>query len=166
MRLLPLALGAAVCAAVVGYGVRGTGNSLTDAHQRVEALHDAATSVAVAHLWLEEAVAGDPVDLDREVFARIDQATWTIDTLLAGGALPTGARIDAAPRAIRPALVGLDEKLARLHRVAVERTAGTPRVGSDQEYATLFPDVTASFDDLEAAVRAGADADAAASRLR
>lgn len=80
-------------------------------HVRILQLGEAVqVSVANAHLWLEEAVAGDPdVDLTRDVYTPIDDSTELVRAALDGGRTPVGT-FDAEDE---PALVDVLRKLGR-----------------------------------------------------
>ena len=160
MRLAPLVLGAVVSAGVIGYGVRRTGGSLTDAHRQVEAIANASTATAVSHAALEDAVSGDStVDVDREVFGPLDHARDVVRVLVAGGKLPSGVVVDAAPATVRPELLALDQRLDRLHRLAVERlsAAGASGTPADQQYDAEFNSTLRILGTVERVVQSAAE---------
>ncbi len=100
--------------------------------------------VALAHLWLEEALNGDEdIDLDGQVYKNIAQAEALTDVLLNGGKMDEGEVEALREEQVRAHLLLLRGLLARFQQVAKQRwqsqaKSGTPQ---DKEFDSLFDQI-------------------------
>ena len=101
--------------------------------------------IATAHLWFEEALGGDSyIDLERDVHGRIRLASDLVEVGLKGGMTRFGY-VTPMPE-VRPTLLGLSEKIARLDELVRERWEGRDSTGGiggeqDQVFDAVFSQV-------------------------
>jgi signal transduction histidine kinase/FixJ family two-component response regulator/HPt (histidine-containing phosphotransfer) domain-containing protein len=103
--------------------------------------------VSIAHLWLEELLGGDSsIDLDVDVYPRIDEAMVLIRSGLAGGDTEIG-HVDAIPpESARSLMMRLDERVHTLRASIGSRwqdRLGAGRIGAeeDQEFDAIFREI-------------------------
>ena len=101
----------------------------------VEAVGTVEADVAISHLWLEEYVSGDEVDLE-EIAQRLDRAERRVDGLLAD---------ESVNATLRQEVLRLDASLDQFRQIAEDRLLGLERglpvgIGSsfDVEYDAVF----------------------------
>lgn len=96
IELFVVALGV-VTVLIFLYSFLLSSSSLDDQLDLMQRASEIRFRLPVAHLWFEEAIAGDStVDLEREVFQNIDDAIADCDLFLQGGE-ERGRRIEAVP---------------------------------------------------------------------
>ncbi len=127
--------------------------------QVVQAMAEVQTAVALAHLWLEEYVSGDRVDVD-EIFGSIHRAQALVDAML-GETTGDGSRWIAIPvsqQALIHRAVELRASIEEFQAIADERRQGFERslpvgIGSalDVEYDRVFDRLLTQAHGLEAA---------------
>ena len=121
---------------------------------------------ALAHLWLEEGIAGDrSVDPDRDVRAHLDEVLGLIRAARAGGPTPFGDVPPASDSGLRAHLDGLETQVLTLRESALQRWndargSGAPGMPRDQVFDQLFRET------LALASTIGSEIDAAISRDR
>ncbi len=131
-------------------------------HARVKSVQEIQRDAAISHLWLEEHVSGDVVEVG-EVSARLERSLRAVDAMLEAdlrgkssiGSQPTSAELNGAELAQQAVLLGQHiSELQRLSRLRLEGLEpGLPvGVGSalDVEYDAMFASVLQSAQSLEA----------------
>ncbi|MEM7357261.1 MAG: hypothetical protein AAF657_40980 [Acidobacteriota bacterium] len=114
-------------------------------HAYVKAMAEIQRDVAISHLWLEEHVTGDQVDVD-EITRRLDRSLHTVAVMLgntppaAGGGLQTLGDRDLLRQAAT-----LEEQISEFRRISEVRLHGFANalavgIGSaiDVEYDAVF----------------------------
>lgn len=131
---------------------------LTDATALVHAASEIRSRLAIAHLWVEEYVSGDEVDL-REIAEHLERSEQLVAMMLEGG------QVSAGPYPLRPVrdphqrslLLRIREGLARFAAISELRREGFPRgepvgIGStidvefDRVFDALLTDIEESSD--------------------
>ncbi len=122
---------------------------------RARIVSDIQTSIATTHLWIEEFVTGDAVDMDG-VLASFGRAVGSARMLIAGGSLGEEARIAPLddPR-LRTLAQDLERRLEGFSRLTSARRDGYVRgesvgIGSavDREYDRTFLEVAGVAQEL------------------
>ncbi len=122
----------------------------------LRAVADIRTGIAVAHLWIEELVTGDQVDL-AEIERSLESAAKLAGSLERRAAAPFGD--PATDNHIRVLTAKVAEEVARFRRLTRERRAGAEGgaevgIGSafDVKYDRAFGELDAKLGDLEQAL--------------
>ena len=139
------ALGIGVAAiTIILYSQRLTSRAYRRHSAYIRLTESVQQKVSVAHLWFEEALGGDAtIDLETDVYPRIDEALVLIQAGLVGGDTEIGHVDPLPPAAARSLLQHLDERV-RFLRNAVDKRwldrSGAGAIGSaqDQEFDTCF----------------------------
>jgi len=123
------------------------------------AVGDIETRLSTAHLWLEEYVSGDHVDME-EIDLNLARAENAIETVLNGGALPGVQRMEPLKdEGLRRQAESIGAQIRRFHDIAESRKIGFQRgedvgIGSaiDGVYDEAFRDLLTDLRDLDAVV--------------
>ncbi|MCC6552271.1 MAG: response regulator [Polyangiaceae bacterium] len=119
--------------------------------------------VTVAHIWFEEARTGDAaIDLDRDVYALIDDALAAARAVAEGGEAHTGLRapgLDPDDEERRAALSALTEGIQRWRALTETRWRARDREGDtgaalDEAYDALFQEILSRAGVVERGVTA------------
>ena len=103
--------------------------------------------VANAHLWLEEALAEDEhVDLARDVYGPIEDATRLLELALKGGQTPVGLLAPATSEDVVQDLRALGDKMAEFKRITETRWRkrhgeGLTGGAMDQRYDEVYKSI-------------------------
>lgn len=114
--------------------------------------------IAVAHLWFEEALAGDEsIELDHDVYQNIAEVLELLTAALQGGATAFGRVKAVEDKQVRTDLMALQRRTKEWRKMTALRWEGrktTGRVGKaqDQAYDALFQDILQSSQDIAHAV--------------
>jgi signal transduction histidine kinase/DNA-binding response OmpR family regulator len=112
-------------------------------------------NVAVAHLWFEEALAGDAsIDLRRDIYSHIDEALALINAAIEGGETPAGKIYSIQDTHVQADLRLLQELVQgwrRMTQLRWESQATTKQAGEteDQAYDATFNQILALSEDIE-----------------
>ncbi len=155
-----------VAVAAVLYAMSVTSSSFEQQTAQLLASEHMELQTTISHLWLEEAIAGDEsIDLDRDVHAKLDEASALARALLDGGETKFGPLAPLEEGEARTALVAVERDLAELRRLAgvrwVHRRDSQPGTATDQAYDALFNVILKQSDASKVALsrhRAGARA--------
>jgi len=127
--------------------------------------------VANAHLWLEEALSGDPeVDLSRDVHVPLEEASTFVQAALRGGTTPFGEFEPAGDAALEAVLRELASRLEEFRAISRSRWVqrfdrGGTGSALDREFDSLYQDILATNSSLTiAASRKPLDDQASLSR--
>lgn len=127
----------------------------------VQAIGQIRADIAICHLWLEEHVSGDLVDLE-EIDLRLSKATSTVEALRGTASTTSlGSREFAAVSAdLRPRVDRLAASLQQFRQISADRLLGFERglavgIGSsfDVEYDRVFMLLLGDTEALEVAFR-------------
>jgi signal transduction histidine kinase/DNA-binding response OmpR family regulator len=139
-----VALAALVAFACVGLSMRLSATTAPYAAQ-LALVHRAEQRIALSHLWLEEAIAGDPhVDFQADVVTRIEDTARVLDLLIEGG--KTAENVDLprlAEPTLRLAVQQARSELATWRHLTGQRWLSRVNLGSiggelDQQYDAHF----------------------------
>jgi len=108
--------------------------------------------VALAHLWFEEALAGDDsIQLDRDVYAPLDQARDFLEAALNGGQTVLGRVVKVDDAAARRDLLRTRDDVKQVRRIVATRWRNRATTGGtggrlDQEFDATFKRIIAGLD--------------------
>ncbi len=158
-RLAVVAVVAAVLAMLLGSGTSTfmylRANASRDQKTiPIKAMEELRTDVSNAHLWFEEALAGDPsLDVEVDVFTPIRESQGSVSVLLCGGTTHHGDVEPIRNSRTRELLTELESDLASLLLKSKERWSKRANEGQtggemDQEFDHLFVGILADANEV------------------
>ncbi len=111
----------------------------------VDAVMEIKTNGALAHLWLEEHLAGDPDAQVQDIESSLNRAQWFARALLVGGANEETRIYPLPDRHLQVAVEDVERSLKILHNLARERLAGRGASASGTQSDRLFDAVFKRF---------------------
>lgn len=121
---------------------------------QVDASMETQVEATLAHLWLEEILAGDRQEDITGVWEHLDRSEWWARTMLQGGQTDEGTLTALRDPELRSAVQQLLEHIARFREIAYERIArgsSDAGIGSslDQQFDAVFEDFLAHAAEVE-----------------
>ena len=152
-----------VSIALVVYSQYLTQQDLESNTRRIQLNQYVQQEIATAHLWFEEALAGDAyVDIEHDVHERVKTARELVDGAINGRMTSLG-QIDALPQA-RATMITLQFKIVEFDRLVTERWATRDSEGFiggelDQRFDAVFHDILDLSRQVGEQIEAGVIAD-------
>ena len=138
---------------IVGY-LATTVEQMASRHTpQIDAAMEIKLNATLAHLWIEEILAGDSHEKIEDVWGYLDQSDWYARALLEGGSHEAGTLVPLKSPAMRRQIESVRQALAKFRMIAEQRfanyEASLPGSGIDQEFDRIFAGFIEEADQVE-----------------